>query len=81
LSWKRAWSSIRDSNFATLITSGILFWFGSAYGASTVKGFALTLAIGVAVSLFCAIVVTRTLLGLALGFFKAPENHLKWFGV
>ncbi len=81
LSWKRAWSSIRDSNFATLITSGILFWFGSAYGASTVKGFALTLAIGVAVSLFCAIVVTRTLLSLAMGFFKAPENHLKWFGI
>ncbi len=81
LSWNRAWSSIRDSNFATLITSGILFWFGSAYGASTVKGFALTLAIGVAISLFCAIIVTRTLLNLALGFFKAPENHLKWFGV
>jgi preprotein translocase subunit SecD len=81
LSWKRAWSSIRDSNFATLITSGILFWFGSAYGASTVKGFALTLAIGVAISLFCAIIVTRTLLSLALGFFKAPENHMKWFGV
>jgi len=60
LGWKRAWPSIRDSNVATLITSAILFWFGSAYGASTVKGFALTLAIGVFISLFSAIVVTRT---------------------
>ena len=41
LGWKRAWPSIRDSNIATLITSVILFWFGSASGASIVKGFAL----------------------------------------
>ena len=46
LGWSRAWPSIRDSNLATLITSAILFWFGSTFGASIVKGFALTLAIG-----------------------------------
>jgi protein-export membrane protein SecD len=54
----RAWSSIRDSNISTLLTAIILFWFGS----SVIKGFALTLIIGVVVSLFTAIVVTRTLL-------------------
>ena len=79
LAWKRAWSSIRDSNLATIITSGILFWFGSAFGASIVKGFALTLAIGVGVSLFCAIVITRTFLNEVIFLFK-PADHLKWFG-
>jgi preprotein translocase subunit SecD len=58
-----AWPSIRDSNVSTLITCAILFWFGSTFGgASIIKGFALTLAIGVAVSLFSAITVTRTFL-------------------
>jgi preprotein translocase subunit SecD len=58
----RAWPSIRDSNFSTLITCVILFWFGNTFGAATVKGFAITLAIGVLVSLFSAITVTRTFL-------------------
>jgi preprotein translocase subunit SecD len=80
LSWTRAWPSIRDSNFATLITSGILFWFGSAYGASLVKGFALTLAIGVFVSLFCASVITRALLDLFSNFLKNADQK-KWFGI
>ena len=58
-----AWPSIRDSNVSTLITCAILFWFGSTFGgASIIKGFALTLAIGVAVSMFTAITVTRTFL-------------------
>ena len=58
----RAWTSIRDSNFSTLITCGILYWFGESFGASIIKGFAITLAIGVLVSMFTAIVVTRTFL-------------------
>ncbi len=58
----RAWPSIRDSNFSTIITCIILFIFGSRYSAVTVKGFALTLGIGVIVSLFSAITVTRTFL-------------------
>ena len=78
--WKRAWSSIRDSNIAALITSIILFWFGSTFGATIVKGFSLTLAIGVIVSLFTAIFVTRTLLALVLQWFK-PMNHSRWFGI
>ncbi len=80
LGWSRAWPSIRDSNIATLITSAILFWFGNTFGASMVKGFALTLAIGVMVSLFTAIIVTRTLLHLVLDNVKSAE-HPKWFGI
>jgi preprotein translocase subunit SecD len=78
--WQRAWPSIRDSNIATLITCGILFWFGSTFGATIVKGFSLTLALGVVVSLFIAIIVTRTLLTLVLELFK-PTNLSKWFGI
>ncbi len=65
--FRRAWPSIRDSNIATFITCAILFWFGDQFGASFVRGFAITLAIGVAVSMFSAIVVTRTFLRMVVG--------------
>jgi preprotein translocase subunit SecD len=78
--WSRAWSSIRDSNLAAIITSLILYWFGSTFGATIVKGFSLTLALGVAISLFTAIYVTRTLLTIAIRNFK-PQNLETWFGV
>jgi preprotein translocase subunit SecD len=65
--FSRAWSSIRDSNVSTLITCAILFWFGDQFGAALVKGFALTLGIGVLVSMFSAIMVTRTFLRLTIG--------------
>jgi preprotein translocase subunit SecD len=58
LGFSRAWTSIRDSNVSSLITSFVLYQFGTG----TVKGFALTLAIGVLVSMFSAIVVSRTFL-------------------
>lgn len=61
----RAWSSIRDSNVSTLITTAILYWMGNQFGSSLIKGFALTLAIGVFVSLFSAITVSRTFLQMA----------------
>lgn len=80
LGWIRARSSILDSNIATLITSGILWWFGSTFGATIVKGFSLTLALGVAISLFTAIFVTRSLLALVLKYFQ-PKNLEKWFGI
>lgn len=78
--WTRAWPSIRDSNIAALITSGILFWFGNSFGATIVKGFSLTLAIGVVISLFSSLYITRTLLALALDSFK-PKNFERWFGI
>jgi preprotein translocase subunit SecD len=64
--FNRAWPSIRDSNLSTLITCGVLFWFGSTFGASVVKGFALTLALGVLASMLTAILITRTFLRLLL---------------
>ena len=60
IGFSRAWTSIRDSNVSTLITSVVLYKFGSGM----VRGFALVLAVGVLVSMFSAIVVTRTFLRL-----------------
>lgn len=57
----RAWLSIRDSNISSIITCIILTWFGT----SLIRGFALTLVIGILMSLFSAITVTRTFLRLA----------------
>jgi len=66
--FNRAWTAIRDGNVTTLIVCGILYWLGSSIVASApVMGFALTLGIGVLVSMFTAIVVTRTLLRLFIG--------------
>jgi protein-export membrane protein SecD len=63
--FSRAWLSIRDSNISSMITAVILFWLGT----SAVKGFALTLGLGVLVSLFTAITVSRTFL-----FALAPKR-------
>jgi preprotein translocase subunit SecD len=62
----RAWPSIRDSNTSTLITCLVLYFFGQQFGATIIMGFALVLGIGVLISLFSAIVVTRTFLELLL---------------
>jgi preprotein translocase subunit SecD len=62
----RAWPSIRDSNTSTLITCAVLYFFGQQFGATIIMGFALVLGIGVVVSLFSAIVVTRLFLELLL---------------
>jgi preprotein translocase subunit SecD len=80
LGFQRAWPSIRDSNIATLITSLILFWFGSQYGATIVKGFAVTLFLGIAISLFTALMVTRTLLTILFDNVK-PTKLSSWFGI
>lgn len=58
LGFERSWNSIRDSNISSLITAGVLFYFGSGM----VRGFALTLAIGIGVSLFTNIFVVRTII-------------------
>ena len=73
----RAWTAIRDSNITTFIVCGILYWLGSSIVASApVMGFALTLFIGVAVSMFTAIMVTRTLLRLFVGTRLAQKISL-----
>jgi preprotein translocase subunit SecD len=80
LGWSRAWPSIRDANISTLITCLILFIFGNTFGASMVKGFSITLALGVIVSLFTSIIVTRTYLHVVLDSIKFAE-HPRWFGI
>jgi len=74
--FKRAWTSIRDGNVSTLITCVILVWFGS----SMIKGFALTLGIGVLMSMFSAIVITRQFLRLTVGK-NTKGRNLWWYGV
>ena len=77
IGFRRAWTSIRDSNVSTLITCAILFWFGDQFGAAIVKGFALTLAIGVLLSMFSAITVSRTFLKMVVGT-PLARNHWLW---
>ena len=64
--FSRAWLSIRDSNISSIITAVVLFWLGT----SAVKGFALTLGLGVVISMFTAITVSRTFL-----FAIAPKTQ------
>lgn len=75
--FNRAWTAIRDSNVTTFIVCAILYWMGSVLVAGApVMGFAATLFIGVAVSMFTAIVVTRTLLRLFVGTRLARKTAL-----
>ncbi|PIR94087.1 protein translocase subunit SecD [Candidatus Falkowbacteria bacterium CG10_big_fil_rev_8_21_14_0_10_39_11] len=74
--FKRAWPSIRDGNASTLITCFILAWFGT----SMIKGFAITLGVGIMVSMFSAIVVTSYLLKQFMGM-KDSKKNLFWFGI
>ena len=71
--FEEAWPAIRDSSASTLITSAILFVFGNSFGVSLIKGFALTLALGILLNLFTAVVVTRTFLRLVVKL-NAAQN-------
>lgn len=72
---KRAWTAIRDGNLTTLIAAAILYWFSSSF----IRGFALTLSIGVILSMFTAITVTRAYLHTVLEWKKIRKPWL--FGV
>jgi preprotein translocase subunit SecD len=75
--FNRAWTAIRDSNVTTAIVCVILIWLGSSIVESApVTGFAVTLLIGVLVSMFSAIVVTRTLLRLFVGTALGKKTSL-----
>lgn len=76
LGFSHAWPSIRDSNISSMITAAILYWFGQYTGATIITGFALTLFIGVAVSMFTAFTVTRTFLRLVL---SSTHIHDTWW--
>ena len=62
--FERAWPSIRDGNASTIIVAVVLFWFGDRFSTSVMQGFALTLAIGVLLSMFTAFFASRLLLRL-----------------
>jgi len=70
--FRRAWSSIRDGNISTLITCFVLIWFGTGL----IKGFAITLSIGVVFSMLSAVLITRVWLKLAAGWkpFSEPSR-------
>jgi protein-export membrane protein SecD/preprotein translocase SecF subunit len=74
----RAWTSIRDSNISTIITCAILAYFGSNFGASVVRGFAITLFIGVVISMFTAVLVTRTFMESAFSWIGERLKHRLW---
>lgn len=73
--WKRAFVAIFDSNLTTLIAAAVLFYFGTG----PVRGFAVTLSLGILLSMFTAIVVTRTLLRAVVD--RNPERFVRYFGV
>ena len=77
LGFNRAWPAIRDSNVSTLITCGILFYFSNQLGTTIVQGFAVTLAIGVLISMFSAIFISRTILRVLAS--TALSRHLGVF--
>ncbi len=74
--FKRAWTSIRDGNVSTLITCALLIWLGTSF----VKGFAVTLIIGILVSMFSAITVTRVLLRFVVPWFKKRDGGKLFLG-
>ncbi len=74
--FKRAWSSIRDSNASSLITCVILYWMGTGM----IRGFALILALGIFVGLFTAITVSRTFLRILITI-PFVTRRFKLFGV
>ncbi|MBO5767151.1 MAG: protein translocase subunit SecD [Clostridia bacterium] len=70
--YKRAFTAILDSNVTTVIACAVLFFLGTG----TVKGFATTLFIGIVISLFTALIITRALLNLAIGMgINEPKNY------
>ena len=77
--FSHAWPSIRDSNISSMITAVILLWFGRYTGSSIISGFATTLLIGVAISMFSAIIVTRTFLRMLTS--AGLAQHRSWFGM
>jgi protein-export membrane protein SecD len=76
--FSRAWTSIRDSQISTLLVCLVLYIFGNSFGASVVKGFALTLAIGTLTNLFTAVVATRTFIRLVFALAGDWLEERRW---
>lgn len=73
--WKHAFSAILDSNITTLITAGVLFWLGTG----PVRGFAVMLSLGIVISMFTALFVTRVILTSIVDL--NPDRFVHYFGV
>ncbi len=80
LGFSRAWATIRDSNISTILIALILYFFGGQFGASAVRGFAITLIIGLIINLFTAVVVTRVFLDVLLAIGGERLARTKLFG-
>ena len=80
IGFDRAWPSIRESNLSTILIALVLYFFGGQFGASAVRGFAVTLILGLITNLFTAIVVTRTFLNILVALRGERANNLKLFG-
>jgi protein-export membrane protein SecD len=76
--FSRALPAIMDSNISTLLICIILYFFGSQFGASAVRGFAVTLGMGLVINLFTAIIVTRTFLAIILNFSQDQIESRPW---
>ena len=75
IGFSRAWAAIWDSNLTTLISCGVLWFFGRTFGASFIQGYALTLGIGILISMFTAVFVTRTFMRALLSN-HAPQDKM-----
>lgn len=78
--FSRAWLAIRDGNLSTLISCAVLYWFGNTFGASVVKGFAVTLSIGVVLSMLTAVFITRTFMRALVARNPRSESARAWLG-
>jgi len=76
--FRRAWTSIRDSQISTLIVCAVLYFFGTNFGASMVRGFAVTLAIGTLINLFTAVVATRSFIRLVFHVWGRGLASRRW---
>ena len=75
MGFHRAWLAIRDGHISAIMTCIILVWFGRSFNAQSVTGFALTLLIGLVMSLFTAMIVTRSFMHVVM---LAPVSKVKW---
>tara|TARA_Y100001936_G_scaffold229029_1_gene250783 strand:+ start:35065 stop:37038 length:1974 start_codon:yes stop_codon:yes gene_type:complete len=72
----RAWPSIRDGNFSTIIVAIVLYWFGDRFSTTVMQGFALTLTIGVLLSMFTAFFTSRVILRLLANISSISKGSL-----
>lgn len=80
IGFERAWPSIRESNLSTILIGLVLYFFGGQFGASTVRGFAVTTILGLLVNLFTAVFVTRQFLNLIVTLGGERMRQRKIFG-